>query len=277
MRAVPRFQHEPLDHSVDSIRLIQILPDLSPCGRIRCRMHHTVIKNAIYTCLSYEWGTEGGGDCITINDELYRVRQNLLDFLEVARKIYFQTSLWIVALCIDQTNNSERSHQGNRMGTIYSQAPEVWTWLGQDSTTAKVLTDLDINLRKPQSIDGFYGGLHGSFIRGDWELVRGNSYSTWAWITQEIALARKIWLLAQDKQIDKGVLPYRLVHQIPVLRGLRDLNPKTDSLFALLHTFRKQQCKIKRDTVFSLLALCQIGTNIAVNYTLPDSEISGTY
>jgi len=38
--------------------------------------------------------------------------------------------LWIDALCIDQENVTERSHQVNLMGTIYKSAKRVLVWLG---------------------------------------------------------------------------------------------------------------------------------------------------
>lgn len=49
------FQHEPLDHTQLSIRLIRINSGLSAEGHIRCEISHTT-TNARYTCLSYRWG-----------------------------------------------------------------------------------------------------------------------------------------------------------------------------------------------------------------------------
>lgn len=105
------FKHRPLDQSVRSIRLITILPDLSWQGYIHCSMHHTTINCAKYTCLSYEWGSEDGGGEIYINGKRHGVRQNLLDFLRMAQVKEPKPPMWIDALCIDQENNMERSHQ----------------------------------------------------------------------------------------------------------------------------------------------------------------------
>lgn len=52
-----RFSHQALDYRESSIRLIQILPDLSTDGYIQCRILHLTI-NAEYACLSYRWGAE---------------------------------------------------------------------------------------------------------------------------------------------------------------------------------------------------------------------------
>jgi hypothetical protein len=49
---LPAFYHDPLDQEVDSIRLIEILPD-SDDPVIRCKMRHAIICEASYKCLSY--------------------------------------------------------------------------------------------------------------------------------------------------------------------------------------------------------------------------------
>lgn len=38
--------------------------------------------------------------------------------------------MWIDALCIDQTNSSERTHQLRTMRTIFEQATSTTIWLG---------------------------------------------------------------------------------------------------------------------------------------------------
>jgi hypothetical protein len=54
-----------------------------------------------------------------LNDALYRLRNDVKDYL------------WIDALCIDQTNSTERASQVLLMGDIYSSAKRVIVWLGK--------------------------------------------------------------------------------------------------------------------------------------------------
>jgi hypothetical protein len=148
------FQHVQLDHEKASIRLVDILPHLSPDGLIQCRMFQTTTYNkpylyvsqenptgsrharkrhssSSYICLSYTWGKPDNGFPIRINGKIFRVRQNLYEFLEIAWRKQFRHNFWIDALCIDQSNVTERNHQVQQMGQIFSQAEEVFMWLGQ--------------------------------------------------------------------------------------------------------------------------------------------------
>ena len=110
------FYHDPFDHAKPSNRLVQLLPELSADGQIQCAITHTTV-DATYRCLSYRWGAPSPSDVILINNKTFNVRQNLLDFLSMARendegrKIY-----WIDALCINQMNTMERNHQVAQMG-----------------------------------------------------------------------------------------------------------------------------------------------------------------
>ena len=123
------FMHTPLDQERPSIRLIQLKPQLSPDGYIQCKMFHADTK-ATYKCLSYTWGDQESIWPLLINGQMFRVRQNLFDFLQVARKKTRRIkSIWIDALCIDQANTFERNHQVQHMGEIYSHAKEVVVWL----------------------------------------------------------------------------------------------------------------------------------------------------
>jgi len=267
-----KFQHTSLDHSIDSIRLIYVLSELSPDGGlIQVEMQHSTIEAATYTCLSYEWGSEdGGGGWITINGRMHYVRQNLLDFLEVAKKKERSNlALWIDALCINQGDNSERYHQVHQMGKIYSEAREIWIWLGNDSMTARHLARLSYPVSylaakemavAPEDNNGNTG----------WAHMCRNKYWTRTWIMQEIALARRIRLLAEDQEVHESLLPPLY---IPLLGGLRNLKPGTVTLAYLLQRFRDQKCSIRRDAIYSLLALCREGPGININYETSDLQV----
>eukprot|EP00914_Ancora_sagittata_P030865 GHVO01062251.1.p1 GENE.GHVO01062251.1~~GHVO01062251.1.p1 ORF type:complete len:118 (-),score=2.87 GHVO01062251.1:656-1009(-) len=85
-KAVPHaFQQQPLDHSVHSIRLIEIQPDLSADSLLQSTMRHAT-TDAEYTCLSYRWGGQPATWRILVNGHSFMVRQNLFDFLSMMRE-----------------------------------------------------------------------------------------------------------------------------------------------------------------------------------------------
>jgi hypothetical protein len=184
----PKFQHAPLDHGTDSIRLIQVIPAKS--GPVQCTMRHANIHDSEYTCLSYEWGAEEiSGGYILINEKPHYVRRNLLHFLQRARRHRQTTNLWIDALCIDQENNTERAHQVHLMGKIYRKAVEVWAWLGHDRLCAELFAQIE-NFQETQRFRN--DPQHQRQMETYQKHVRAHSYWRRAWITQEIILARKI-------------------------------------------------------------------------------------
>ena len=146
-----KFAYQPLDQHQHSIRLVNILPSLSDEGVLQCQLSHAS-TSATYMCLSYVWdyrpglwanlGSTPKDIAILINGRLSYVRENLAAFLYMARRNATQytrnkhtfdlaTPIWIDAICIDQSNVSERIHQVAQMGEIYSRATNVHVWFGR--------------------------------------------------------------------------------------------------------------------------------------------------
>ena len=86
-----------------------------------------------YTALSYRWGTKEPERKIWISEVEVSIGKNLHDFLQLFRHSTEQRVLWIDALCINQSDQAERSLQVSRMHTIYENAKEVIVWLGEDT------------------------------------------------------------------------------------------------------------------------------------------------
>ncbi|GAB7365822.1 hypothetical protein MBLNU230_g7154t1 [Neophaeotheca triangularis] len=84
-----------------------------------------------YTCLSYTWGSMANSCSITLNQHPFSIGRNLFRLLRRLR-CRGAVSIWIDALCIDQSNHAEKSVQVAQMGAIYSKAEKVFIWLGED-------------------------------------------------------------------------------------------------------------------------------------------------
>lgn len=108
------------------IRLIEVLPGHvnSP---VFCKFHrHALISPDLikFRALSYTWGNPEPMSTIFVDNIAFKVRHNLLLFLQRYRLEGHESSgdqlIWIDALCIDQSNIAERNHQVALMREIYS-------------------------------------------------------------------------------------------------------------------------------------------------------------
>jgi hypothetical protein len=113
-----------LDLSKRCIRLVEIL-DKDPLDSVHCLLKSFPLSTCpSYTALSYTWGSPPDTQEITVNGNSFPVRENLARFLEqmrLDRKGKGWRYFWIDAICIDQSNISERNHQVGLMKQIYSQ------------------------------------------------------------------------------------------------------------------------------------------------------------
>ena len=135
-----------LDSTKPEIRLINLYPRGVTNG-IKCELILADLnEKPIYEALSYEWGPSAPVDfCIKLNNQEHFVRKNLWLALLCLRSKDGPRTLWIDAICVDQSNIPERNHQVGQMGRIYSQASGVVVWLGME-TQDTVRPENNVNL-----------------------------------------------------------------------------------------------------------------------------------
>jgi hypothetical protein len=124
---------EPLES--DQIRLIRLRPgawtDPIVCDLYSTR--HTRDNNIPkhYYALSYVWGSRGVTREVMLAGCPHNVTVNLERALRYYRHHYPQgIDLWVDALCIDQKNLTERTHQVQLMSQIYSRCERMVIYLG---------------------------------------------------------------------------------------------------------------------------------------------------
>ncbi|KAF2657713.1 hypothetical protein K491DRAFT_556934, partial [Lophiostoma macrostomum CBS 122681] len=90
-----------------------------------------------YTALSYTWPQDGedAGPVCAIDCGKYQIKtsKNCFDALQRIQRKRQNRPIWVDALCINQKNLHEKTHQVRLMGEIYSRAQTVYIWLGQSS------------------------------------------------------------------------------------------------------------------------------------------------
>jgi hypothetical protein len=118
---VDSFVYQGLDKCTNEIRLASLVPVDGEMIQLKLETHR--LSNApMFVALSNEWGSSENSKDIFVNDRLFSIRQNLNQGL-IALWDYQQVSgssvtFWADALCIDQSNVTERGHQVNLMGNI---------------------------------------------------------------------------------------------------------------------------------------------------------------
>ena len=221
--------------------------------------------------------------------------------------------LWIDAMCIDQTvvskDNetpeyqqilSERNQQVQMMGKIYD-GRTVLAWLGSDKEIESFMVAFRqswelVYVREAKAI-----GLRKSYTEQASESIHSlkslggrnfsrNEYWDRAWITQELTLAGRVILLSglQELGVWRIKQVYSQYNEDSSGGGGYEWQPlenhcweylttslerEKESLIRTLHTYRNKKCSVVNDRIFSLLALCEDGKNVVVDYGKPTPQL----
>ncbi|KAF2093351.1 HET-domain-containing protein, partial [Rhizodiscina lignyota] len=113
-----------------NIRLLRIHPS-HPLRGIETSLEcASFLERPQYRALSYTWGDSKRTKPITVNGKKMLITENLWKALFHIRDRQQAQTLWVDAICIDQSNDEEKSVQVPLMSFIYSRAKEVLVWLG---------------------------------------------------------------------------------------------------------------------------------------------------
>ncbi|KAI0385123.1 HET-domain-containing protein [Hypomontagnella monticulosa] len=195
------FGYEPLDSKTREIRVLTLLP-----GAFEEPIQVSISKqslnaNHLYNALSYVWGDPNSarnpGNIIQIDGHDFPVTTNLLTALRHLRLYAGATpiTLWIDAVCINQTDVDERTQQVSMMRDIYASADRVFIWLGEGDDESDAVFDTlpMLATRKHRQDDEQDKALVDAvrkcsgFLSG---LMSQRPWFTRVWIIQELAMAK---------------------------------------------------------------------------------------
>ena len=109
----------------DHNRLLTVLADVN-IGPLHCRLEETPIAKAPrYYTLSYFWGNSTPGQSLQIGDRIIIIRQNVFATFRRFRMALGTFTIWVDAVCINQTNTSERSAQMFTVREIYEERQKL--------------------------------------------------------------------------------------------------------------------------------------------------------
>ncbi|OJD31551.1 het domain protein [Diplodia corticola] len=157
-----------------------------------------------YDALSYTWGTKTNKTAILVKgDEAddtksFLVTRNLAIALRYLRHTENAKILWIDALCINQTDDEEKSRQVSMMTQIYRNATQVKVWLGPAAD------DSDMAMKqlktKNSTIDSITA--ENRQLRRALESLARREYWTRVWVVQEIFVGSEVKIICGTSEAD---------------------------------------------------------------------------
>jgi hypothetical protein len=230
------------------------LSSLQRPAQISCILYSVnLITRPPFVALSYMWGTDSATKEILINSKCFLVRQNLWDFLVRMQQaeMRYRVPLWIDAICIDQSEITERNHQVSLMGEIYTNARLVISWLGlSDGRYRQGLEWCEQlwSLRHRNS----QAWPHTTIQRYDIIRLYDDEYWSRTWIIQEVVLPPDVEIWIGARRINHRVLNW-IAETLPGnFRGLGSRNGIMQTPAMLLMT-RRAFHHNQRNTVHSSL------------------------
>ena len=251
-----------------------------------------------YEALSYTWGSMKELQTAYIDTSVghsspgdlfatISISQNLDLALRHLRYPERCRTLWVDAVCINQTDVSERCEQVKRMGDIYKFAWRVLVWLGPEANESGVAISLlrHLGMQSEETVQGlrirspdctepnwFQTWLRLPYSTSDWCAIRDLAFRPWferQWVFQEIQLSNNQAVLQCGYDEISWPLLRRAVICLRDKQGipLWDLRQRLDLLFSsaqdrrqtslrrLFETTWELKCSDPRDKVYGIMGL----------------------
>ncbi|KAH8654020.1 heterokaryon incompatibility protein-domain-containing protein [Tricladium varicosporioides] len=180
------YETVPLERPNRQIRLLTFQPHESTEDKSAWSLEVCELRDVsnTYVAISYTWGVERPTLAISVNGRDLRVRLNCWYALWQMQLHVYPRRLWVDSVCINQTDNEEKSVQVSLMGTIYASAKYVAACLGPGLIFVEIMTVLEQQDNK---------------IAFNLERrLDSNPYFSRIWIKQEIILALDVNFFCGD-------------------------------------------------------------------------------
>lgn len=252
-----------------NIRLLRIHPSSSLWGIEATLEARSFLERPQYKALSYTWGNSEKTRPITVNGKRMNIRENLWEALFHLRDAHRPQTLWVDAICVDQSNIQEKSSQIPLMPFIYSRAQEVVLWLGGHTGPRWV---------EQSSLSAWHGNWAVRKATADWPVTKywlyvltHEEYWKRCWIVQELAMASRIRVISgrsalpwhdflQLLRLYKEKMPqeHNAISKVLDLESIRQaiyFGGHPLSLFQLLEQFSDCFCLVNLDRIFAFAGL----------------------
>ena len=234
LQSADAYEYSSLKHT-DLIRLLRLHPHDSSDASLNGELIEVRLSDTLeFEALSYVWGEEQSQpDSLRLDGAHFLISETLSAALRVFRLADKPRTLWIDAICVNQTDNTERSCQVAQMSAIYKSAAKVLIWLGKSTNETREALLLLRDIARSDHQTDFKGTSEGPgwfqfagrTLKGSHEDVMrilestakprlddifGRPWFTRLWIIQEIVLARSATLYCGHQSIEWDVFAVSL-------------------------------------------------------------------
>ncbi|PVH85219.1 HET-domain-containing protein, partial [Cadophora sp. DSE1049] len=193
LASLPLYIYQPLT-APDTIRLINVLPSKAADNDKNLECIFSVVSladNPDFVALSYTWGDSAFTKTLVCGEGVLHITKNLHAALLQFRRPDRPLAIWADAVCINQSDDAEKSLQIPLMADIYGQATEVMIWLGEETEgTTDVMLYLNRIGQNPEN-DALWKDLIKDPNLDKTDLVWTRPWFSRVWIIQELALASR--------------------------------------------------------------------------------------
>lgn len=267
-----KYVYQPLDVGKKEIRLVKVEHGRGSFKPITCSLSTFSLNAPEYAALSYCWGDESDKAYVPLDRRRFPITRNLFSVLRQLRSdVKYASYMWIDAICINQDDEDEKSHQIPLMPQIYSRASSVPAWLGEEADDSElafnVVRDLGAvrcvcqELEDELAIPGrefmdlhiFWDYIKLCLDVRSWIVVRMlfcRPYWRRMWVVQEVLLSRRTILCCGSRQ-----LPFDAFMAFYEFLGVQVTHPVNNDLFMDEQKTQFRLCKVSNMNAFSAAML----------------------
>lgn len=200
--AMASVNYRPLE-SPNHIRLVNLLPGATEEPLQATIIHTSLETPPSYQALSYVWGSGWKEFNLESSEGVIPITASLHSALKRLRRQGSPTLLWADAVCINQSDNQEKSRQIRLMRDVFGRASSVVAYLGVEADDSHLMPDLLRNI-----VNANYNLGPGEWLLASagesslpdisdkcWGASRAFLSRPWfrrVWILQEVAVAAEV-------------------------------------------------------------------------------------
>lgn len=253
------------------IRLISISPGTKESSLFGEIITVSFANKVEYLALSYAWQGLDTTHALHTTQGQIAITPSLYSALRQIRHLKNSIVIWADAVCINQSDNAEKSHQVSIMARIYREAMRVIVYLGDEASESQtgfhlihVLSDFcecQDSSQSTQTIRPKDFQSHGlpDVEDKNWEAIRAILRRPWfrrVWIIQELLLGRDVTISCGDSAMPWKIFSEAIVKWNKHNTGTMDhgsgydrgLNQSTADGFKAVDYFIMGSCAKRKTT-----------------------------